>query len=240
MKFPLLTTAVLAASMGVAQAAVINEASTNHDFGSADYPLFVELFGTAGESLDGKSLVMVSQNSTDGVGTIILTVDLNGNSIGSNGFFLVGNDDAALDRDTADIFGVTPDIALTGLAPAPINLARSQAWLLMDTANIPNSGAGPFAGGETVEDGFDFLGDARDASPLSWTNVPEIASDAGFMIAGFRRNTDGADSNAAGDITAYQYVTGNVTAPSDITTGSTTADPTAATTASVSDWMMLD
>jgi hypothetical protein len=213
----------------------INEASTNQDLGSADFPFFFELFGGVNEDLDGLALVAVSQNSTDGLGAVIASVSLAGRTTGFNGYFLIGNDDG--DRDVVDIYNVVPNISQS-VVPA-LNLARSHALLLMFESDIPG---GAFDGSEAILDGFDFNGDARDGSPLSWAGVPVIADDAGFTVAGFRRNVEGSDTNGASDITAYVFQTGNITAPGDIATaGGTEADPTeGAFVASSQNWMSFE
>lgn len=219
--------ALAALVLGVAvnaHAVVINEALLNMDDSGPNFPYYIELHGAANESLNGLSLVLVSQK-TGSEGTIISSYDLNGRSIGSNNYFLLG--DAARLSAT---YSVTPDID-TGTVPGSVDLAEAMAILILPTASIPNAGAGPLAGGETVTDGLDFNGASDSVAPKVWTNVPVVADDFGFVWAGFFHATPGADTNSASDITMIAYQTGTFSAGA-----ATGATPTASPSASVADW----
>lgn len=90
---------------GQASAVMINELRID-DIGS-DNDEYLELFGTASESLDGLSYIVIGDGST-GSGTIERVIDLAGLSIQSDGFFLAAN--ASLGTDVP--FSGTIDLTL--------------------------------------------------------------------------------------------------------------------------------
>ena len=71
------------------------------DQAGADTDEYFELVGSAGESLDGLSYIVIGDGS-GGSGVIESVTDLSGQTVGSNGFFLVAED--------TDTLGATPDL----------------------------------------------------------------------------------------------------------------------------------
>ncbi len=114
----------------VAPNIIINEVDA---IGSAD---FIELYGTIGASLNDVTLVFY-QGSDD---TIYRTVDLSGNTMDGNGYFLI-----------SDSAGLTPDLALGG------NLNDDASAVAIYFKNISN-----FNNGDSIND-VDFVGEIIDA-----------------------------------------------------------------------------
>lgn len=87
MKSIKLSMALLGASLcASAQAVILNEIRT--DQSGTDTNEYVELFGSAGESLNGISLITIG-DGTGGSGVIESVVSLNGRSIPSDGYFVI-------------------------------------------------------------------------------------------------------------------------------------------------------
>ena len=224
-KSKFLVAASLLALASASYAAVINEGNMSQEDAGSDFPYYIELYGTSSESLDGLSVVIVDQK-TGNEGTVVVSYDLAGESIGANQYFLIGNA-----TELGTVFSVTPDIdaAVTGQT----DLGESFALLLMATADIPNSGVGPLTGSETIVDGIDFDGDGRSASPLSWTGVPLAPPDLGYTQAGFYRNTDGVDTDDISDFSYIAYQGGEFAATTNTT-------PTASAASSVNEWNVYE
>jgi predicted extracellular nuclease len=150
---------------------------------------FVELFGTANASLDGYFLVGVESDGS--AGTIDLVIDLTGQSLDANGFFLAASPTAEA------TYGVTADLAI----PENSFENGSAAYFLVQ--------------GFTGATGDDL--DANDdgvLDSLPWTDVSDSVSivdsladaqygaavlgpDGSFLPSGVFRTTDGGDWDAA-------------------------------------------
>ena len=84
-----------------AQALVINEVLGSTAGTDVEY---IELFGEAGTSLDGLSIIVVEGDDGSPIGSIDARVDLGADDVvGDNGFFLIGN------SLVSSTYGVTPD-----------------------------------------------------------------------------------------------------------------------------------
>ena len=146
---------------------------------------FIELFGPAGVSLDGLSLIVVESDQGAQAGTIDQRLDFGpGDAIGANGFFLAASEEAE------NVFSVSGDIAL------PNNFVENSAYTLalVETASLTG---GTVAGTETV---LDAVGVVAPSNPGDFSfGAPAVGPDGDFLPAGVGRVADGVDTDAAAD-----------------------------------------
>lgn len=102
-KFPILLFMVPAVAQG---AVIISEYRS--DQGGADNSEYFELMGTPGESLDGYAYLVIGDGA-GGSGTLEAVVDLTGNLIPADGYFLAG--EATFENGIGGVFeGITLDL----------------------------------------------------------------------------------------------------------------------------------
>ncbi len=222
---------------------VVNEMYTSTLDGTDDNPWYVELFGAPSASLDGLTLAVIDQTTSD-EGAVLAAVDLAGQALGANGYYLIGNTSATeATQSTEAVFGVTVDLAQESVVHQ--DLSNASAVILIPTAAIPNSGAGPLAGTEGIVDGLDinvtttdFGTEPRSVSPVALMDVPLFTTtDGGFAFGGYSRTTDGVDTDAEGDWSTLPFVFGSTITAGDCASCS----PTSSTAgAAVRDWAILD
>jgi hypothetical protein len=165
---------------------LLNEALVSHT--GTDTTEFVELFGVAGTSLAGLSLVSVEGDSSSAPGTIDLRVDFPADSrLGGNGFYLVGNP-----VGLAATYKVTPDLAWGNESLEN----GSQTLALVRTPSLGAAGT-LVTGTETVLDAV-ALTDGGPTDRWFWS-APVIGPDDGFLPAGARRLADGVDTDTTAD-----------------------------------------
>lgn len=163
---------------------VINEILASH--AGTDDTEFVEIFGTAGQSLDGLSLIGVESDNISTNGTIDFRFDFDASHvIGDNGFFLLGNP-SGLDPN----YGVAPNVDL-----AANSLENSSAtYALVQTASL---GGDMVTGAEEVVDSV-ALWDGGVGDSFFF-DAPVVGPDGSFLPAGARRVEDGVDTDTAAD-----------------------------------------
>jgi len=180
---------------------VLNEIAVST--GGTDWE-FAELFGTAGQSLDGVALLQI-----DGDGEIRSITDFTGLSIGDNGFALAASDQAQA------TFGVTPDLAISNNTFTN----TSSTFLLVDGF----TGASQFDDLDADDDGvIDFMpfGSVIDSvaiiendNPIVYSDVV-IGPDGTFLAPGAARNPDGTGEfqiTSFGDPSGYSPTAGGGT-----------------------------
>jgi hypothetical protein len=195
---------------------LLNEMLVSHT-GNPDTTEFVELYGTPGHSLDGLSLIVVEADNSL-AGTIDLRFDFGpSHRLGGNGFFLLGSA-AGLGAN----YGVTPDVALL---PSGTNVELfengSQTIALVATASVGSVGSS-LTGTETVLDSVG-LWDGGGSDTFPW--APVLGLDDGFLPAGARRVSDGADADSPTDWTFADDLLGPANTPTPATPYD--AEPTA-------------
>lgn len=163
------------------QATVINEVLASTAGTDAEY---IELFGAAGASLAGLSLIEVEANANGTAGRIDFRYDFADDAaLGGNGFLLLAN---AVAQST---YGVTADITLTQ------SLENSAAtYALVRTDSLTGTVA---TGAETVLDAVAST-DAATGNVFAF-DAPVIGPDGPFFPAGVGRVADGADTDTAAD-----------------------------------------
>ncbi|MGQ0793443.1 MAG: endonuclease/exonuclease/phosphatase family protein [Deltaproteobacteria bacterium] len=178
--------------------ALINEALASHT--GTDNTEYIEIFGAAGFSLDGLSLIVVESDAISSNGAIDRRIDFGASDIiGSNGFFLIGNP-----LGLAANYGVTPNIEIgndflenSSLTVALVETSSivgasvSGAEIVLDTVAITDGG---------LEDSFFF-------------GAPVIGPDGSFFPAGVRRVADGVDTDAATDWVIGDFNLGSANTP---------------------------
>jgi hypothetical protein len=166
---------------------LINEALVSHT-GAPDTTEFVELFGVPGTPLTGLSLVAIEGDGA-AAGTIDRRVDFPaGARLGGNGFYLVGNA-----TGLAGNYQVVPDLAWGNDSLEN----GSQTLALVGIAGLGDVGS-LVTGTETVLDAVG-LTDAGPSDRWFWSAQPVVGPDDGFLPAGARRFTAGADTDTAAD-----------------------------------------
>ncbi len=164
-----------------AQPLVINELAMSTT--GADWE-FVELFGEAGTSLDGYSLVQVSGSFNPG--EVLSVIDLTGQEIGENGFFLAASDQAEA------TFGVTGDITFSNNtftnASSTYLLVEGFAGTEGDDLDADDDGVVDTGSFGAV---LDEVALVDGASPVVYTDVV-IGPDGDFLAPGAARTVDGA------------------------------------------------
>ncbi len=172
---------------------------------------FVELFGDPGTSLDGFSLIQVSGENP---GEVLSVIDLSGQSIGDNGFFLAASDQAQ------STFGVTGDENFADNTlentPSTFILVENFDGAAGDDLDPGNSGTLDLGAG-TVQDSVALV---DDTNPTVYSDVV-IGPDGTFLAPGAARSEDGAgefEITPFGDDTGYSPTAGG--------TGSGGGEPT--------------
>lgn len=165
-----------------AQPLVINEVLGSTTGADVEY---IELFGAAGTSLDGLSIIVVEGDADAPIGSIDARVDLGPDDvIGDNGFFLIGN------SLVSGAYNVTPNQDI------PSNFIENSSYTiaLVETNSLSGTDV---SGNEVVLDTVSVTdGDAGDTF---FFNAPVLGPDGTFLPAGVRRITDGVDTDTAAD-----------------------------------------
>ena len=170
------------ASFGPAQPTVINEVLGSTTGPDTEY---VELFGTAGASLDGLSIIVVESDAIDANGTIDFRYDFaDGTTLGDNGYYLVGNE---LVQTT---YGVLPNAIFA--TNAIENSSYTIALVL--TSSLTGDAV---SGGEEVIDAVG-LTDGEGEESFAF-DAPVIGPDGTYVPAGVSRVEDGVDTDQASD-----------------------------------------
>ncbi|MBY8976424.1 choice-of-anchor I family protein [Rhodobacteraceae bacterium NNCM2] len=166
---------------------VINEVVFSHT--GTDDTEFVELFGKAGDSLEGLSLVSINANASE-AGDLNLRIDFTADDvIGDNGFFLIGNA-AGLQAN----YGVLPNVTID------TNQFEndSQIFALVETASLVVDGSTVVNDADTVVvDSVGFIN--SDLDYVSFFDAPAVGPDGIFLPAGGFRLEDGVDTDSADD-----------------------------------------
>ena len=166
-----------------AQTIAINEILASTTGTDVEY---VELFGPAGASLEGLSVIAVESDDQSSNGDFDTRLDfVAGDRLGDNGFFLWGTG-ASLKFN----YGVTPNRDF----PAGTFENSSTTFALVETASLSGSSV---TGGESVLDSV-AVTDGEDAS-FFFFGAPVIGPDGSYYPAGVRRAVDGVDTDTAAD-----------------------------------------
>ncbi|NJM96234.1 MAG: ExeM/NucH family extracellular endonuclease [Phormidesmis sp. RL_2_1] len=148
---------------------------------------FIELFGAAGTSLAGLSIIVVESDEDLNNGTIDSRVDLGSNAvIGDNGFFLIGNTQIL----QSSPYAVTPNQDI------PANFIENSSYTiaLVETSSLTGN---VVSGSEVVIDAVGLTdGEAEDSF---FFNAPVIGPDGTFLPAGVRRLQTGVDTDTVAD-----------------------------------------
>ena len=187
----------------VNQPTVINEVLASTTGTDVEY---IELYGEAGASLAGLSLIYVESNDVSGPGTIDFRYDFApAATLGLNGFYLVGTT-----AGLQSFYGVTPN------ADIPTNsLENSSATVaLVETSSLTGASIG---GSEVV---LDTVGITDATASTFFFGAPVVGPDGSFFPAGVRRVTDGVDTDTAADWVISDFNLG----PANTPTAGTGAD----------------
>ncbi len=181
-----------------AEAVVLNELLVSHT--GTDDSEYVELHGTAGESLAGLSLINVEGDSNSNTGHIDWRIDFKPfHRIGSNGFFLVGNCNGL-----AQNYQVTPDKAINNNTLEN----SSSTYALVRTASLTGE---QVTGQEAIIDSIALTdGGTQDQF---FFDAPVVGPDGRFIPAGVRRIQDGVDTNQTSDWIAADFNLGGANTP---------------------------
>jgi VCBS repeat-containing protein len=153
---------------------------------------FVELFGAAGASLAGLSLLVIESDAGDDLGRIDARFDLPaGAVIGENGFYLIGND------------LVTPSAGGAPDALLPANFIENSSYTLALVETATAGAVGDAAGGETVIDAVGVT-DGGEGDAFAY-GAPVIGPDGPFLPAGGARVEDGVDTDQASDFALADF-----------------------------------
>lgn len=174
----------------------------------ADTTEFVELYGEAGGSLDGVSLIVVESDNGLGLGQIDLRIDFGpADTLGTNGFYLVGNP-VGLDAN----YGVVPNLEIGDNSLENNSLTVA----LVETSSLVGSSV---SGGEVVLDAVGITDGG--AGDTFYFGAPVIGPDGGFTPAGVRRVANGVDTDTAADWVFSDFYLGPANSP---TRGDTCGD----------------
>ena len=168
----LFVSAVAVSAVGApAVAATGDRVLINEFVGSTTGPdvEYIELFGDPDQSLDGLSLIVVESDDQADNGAIDRQIDLTGEQLGANQFFLVGVD------AVESTYGVTPDLEI------PTNRIENSSYTLalVETSSITGDSV---SGSEVALDAIGVSdGDATDSF---FFDAPVIGPDGTFLPAG--------------------------------------------------------
>lgn len=199
---------------------VINEVVFSHT--GSDNAEFIELFGAAGASLAGLSLIAVNANATE-AGQLDLRIDfVEGDVIGETGFFLVGNPDGL-----GTAYGVTPDVAIG--ADTFENDSSVFALVRTGALVVTEQPGDDLVGNLTGADVIDSVA-FTDGEIVPLFDAPVIGPDGAFLPAGGRRVIDGVDTDQASDFVIADFNLGAANTP---TAGAVVDAPPPATAVSI-------
>ena len=184
------------------QALVINEVLGSTAGQDSEY---VELFGEAGASLAGLSLIVVESDDQSSNGAIDFRFDFDADAVlGENGFYLLANELAEA------TYGVTADVVIANNAIEN----SSYTIALVETASLSGSSV---SGGEVVLDAVGVT-DGEGAAFFAF-GAPVVGPDGSFLPAGVGRVADGVDTDTAADWSILDF--GNDPAVNTPTSGGT-------------------
>lgn len=163
---------------------LVNEVLASHT--GTDDTEFIELFGEAGTSLAGLSIIVVESDDQSSNGNIDRRLDFGADDrLGANGYFLVGNPDGL-----AANYAVVPNI------PVSNNFLENSSFTLALVTTESISGAA-VSGTEVVLDSVALWdGDAGDSFFFA---APVVGPDGSFFPAGASRIVEGVDTDTASD-----------------------------------------
>ncbi len=180
----------------------IDEAVVSHL--GVDDTEFVELFGSAGRSLAGLSLIAVEGDLAAAPGSIDTRIDFGaGDVIGRNGAFLVGNP-----IGLANHYGVVPDRTLDDDAFENSSLTLA----LVVTASLDGARV---SGREVVLDAISLLDGG--SGDVSYFGAPVLGPEGLFFPAGAQRIIRGVDTDRADDFTFVPFDLGPLATPTPAT-----------------------
>lgn len=166
---------------------LINELLASHT--GTDNTEFAELYGTPGLSLSGLSLIVVEGDAGAGPGTIDRRLDFGATAtIGSNGFFLVGNP-----AGLAANYTVTPNVNI-----ANDYFENSSLTLALVRTTSLSGGVGTLVTGNEIVLDAVALTDGG-VSDVFFFGAPLIGPDGTFFPPGARRTSNGVDTDTAAD-----------------------------------------
>jgi predicted extracellular nuclease/2',3'-cyclic-nucleotide 2'-phosphodiesterase (5'-nucleotidase family) len=199
---------------------VINEVVFSHT--GTDNAEFIELFGAAGASLAGLSLIAVNANAAE-AGQLDLRIDFaEGDVIGETGFFLVGGAEGL-----AAAYGVTPDVSIN--ADTFENDSSVFALVRTDALVVTEQSGDDLVGNLTGADVIDSIA-FTDGEIVPMFDAPVVGPDGAFLPAGGRRAVDGVDTDQASDFEIADFNLGPANTP---TAGAVAAAPPPATNVSI-------
>ncbi|MDW4496997.1 ExeM/NucH family extracellular endonuclease [Sulfitobacter sp. D35] len=179
---------VVAAEDAAGNGIVINEVLASTAGTDSEY---VEIFGAAGASLAGLSLIAVESDDIASKGSIDFRYDFTaGDVIGANGFFLLANATAQT------TYGVAADVLIGENAFEN----SSVTFAVVETASLSG---GSVTVGETVLDAV-ALSDGG-ATDSFFFGAPVIGPDGTFFPAGAGRVADGVDTDSVADWTILDF-----------------------------------
>ncbi len=164
------------------QALVINEVLGSTTGIDSEY---VELFGEAGASLAGLSLIIVESDDQSSNGAIDFRFDFAADAVlGENGFFLLANELAEA------TYGVTADATIDN------NSIENSSYTiaLVETSSLSGD---TVSGAEVVVDAVGVTDGEGEA--FFAFGAPVVGPDGSFLPAGVGRVADGVDTDAAAD-----------------------------------------
>ncbi|MEM8691459.1 MAG: choice-of-anchor I family protein [Pseudomonadota bacterium] len=158
---------------------------------------FIELFGMAGASLAGLSLVAFNGNAAE-AGDLNLRIDFTPDDVlGENGFLLIGTD------SVFDTFGVTPDISISNNTfendSEVFALVQTDTLVVEDETVIDDEGT-------VVVDAVASVN--GDGDLVNFFDAPAVGPDGTFLPAGFKRIEDGVDTDTAEDFEFTDFLLG--------------------------------
>ncbi|MBN2629648.1 MAG: ExeM/NucH family extracellular endonuclease [Rhodobacteraceae bacterium] len=173
--------------VAVPQALLINEVLGSTTGTDVEY---VELIGTPGESLAGKSLIIVEGDAGSSQGSFDARYDFTDEKIGDNGYLLLGN------TLVSAPYGVTPNVTLPG------NYIENSTYTiaLVETASLSGTSV---SGTEVVLDAVAVTDGGAD--DLGYFGAPVLGPDGSFLPAGVGRVVDGVDTNTAADFKLLDF-----------------------------------
>lgn len=177
-------------SCTVLQAASINEIRVDQPGGDDDE--FVELFGAPGESLDDLSFVILQDNgSIDGI------VDLDGENLNANGFFVIA--ESTFTIGTADL---TATLNLENGENSTYLLVQDLSGMQMDDLDADDDGVLETMPWTAIIDGVSSIDDedtVLDGGPEDINygpslGLPVVGPDGTFLPGTFAAIPDGSDN----------------------------------------------
>ena len=153
---------------------------------------FVELSGVAGTSLDGLQIIQVrgdydyTNGDADDFGTVWNVIDLDGQVIGENGFFLATSDEAQ------SVFGVTDNLSIPNNTflndTSSVFLVRGD---IADGADLDADNDGVLDAPLDALDAVSLLNESEGLQDVTYVD-PVVGPDGRFLPAGVERQEDGS------------------------------------------------